>query len=112
MTNRISSSIGRTSRLTAHIRVVADLSVRGPLSSSGSATASIGATWLQSSGRLAFGCRGLLALLVEIGLRDPTGQDARLHDYALGLVARDLDAVENARVLGRLAAFLALGPAD
>src|ERR1700710_1880733 len=33
-TNRISSSIGRTSRLTAHIRIVPDLLVRGPLSRS------------------------------------------------------------------------------
>src|SRR5882757_9320019 len=48
-TNRISSSIGRTSRLTAHIRMVADLSVRGPLSRSGSAKASMPVRSLQSS---------------------------------------------------------------
>jgi hypothetical protein len=47
-TKRISSSIGRTCRVTAHIRIVADFSVRGPLSRSGSAIASMRATSLQS----------------------------------------------------------------
>src|ERR1700682_132937 len=137
-TNRISSSIGRTCRVTAHIRIVADLSVRGPLSRSGSAKASMRVTWLLSFARdgcakpgsalgsspragfcgtralnrLVFGGLGLLGLFGEIGLGDPAGDDARLHDHVLGVVARNFVGVENAGMLGRLAAFLALGPAD
>src|SRR5712672_2659075 len=84
-TNRISSSIGRTARVTAHIRIVADLSVRGPLSRSGSAKASMRVTWLLTSAhcgcvrpvsvaehgalnRLVFGGLGLLGLFGEIGV--------------------------------------------
>src|SRR5260370_11379088 len=109
-TNRISSPIGCTCRVTAHIRIVADLSVRGPLSRSGSAKASMDGTF--SLHRLAFGGLGLLGLLDEIGLGDPAGHDARLHDHVLRVVARDFVWVENAGMLGRLAAFLALAPAD
>ena len=43
---------------------------------------------------------------------DFDGSDTRLHHQMLGVFARNLVGVENARVLGRLAAFLALGPAD
>src|SRR6185437_2558064 len=112
-TKRISSSMGRTSRLTAHIRVVADFSVRGPLSSSGSARASMRrpspATELR---RCRVGGFGRYLLLGEIGLADPAGLDAGLHDQLFRLVAGDFDAVERAGVLGRFAALLALGPAD
>src|SRR3984957_8352209 len=87
-TNRISSSIGRTCRVTAHIRTVADLSVRGPLSRSGSAKASMRVT--SSLHRLVFGGLGRLGLLDQVGLGDPAGDDTRLHDHALGIVARDL----------------------
>src|SRR6202048_1209062 len=109
-TNRISSSIGRTCRVTAHIRIVADLSVRGPLSRSGSAKASMGGTF--SLHGLVFGGLGVLGLFDQIGLGDPAGDDARLHDHVLRVIARDFVGVENAGMLGRLAAFLALGPAD
>src|SRR5215475_957798 len=86
-TNRISSSIGRCSRLTAHMRTVADLSVRGPLSRSGSAKASIRGTSPKDLSGLAFGGFSLLGLLVgllgEIGFADPAGLDAGLHDHRL-----------------------------
>src|ERR1700742_4067238 len=113
-TKRISSSIGRTSRLTAHIRMVADLLVRGPWSSSGSAMASMRATWLRSSGGgwLIFGACGLLGLLVEVGQRDPAGEDACLHDHGFRVLAGDVVAIENAGMLGLFAAFLAFGPTD
>src|SRR5882724_7510021 len=65
-----------------------------------------------SLNRLFFGGLGLLGGLCQIGLGDPPGDDARLHDYGFGVFARGFIGVENARVLGRLAAFLALGPAD
>src|SRR6476620_759751 len=113
-TKRISSSIGRTCRVTAHIRIVADLSVRGPLSRSGSTKASMDVTSLLSSAhygcakpvsslgsspranscgtrpsnRLVFGGRGLLGLFGEIGLGDPARDDARLHDHVLSIIAR------------------------
>src|SRR5689334_9425564 len=111
-TKRISSSTGRTSRLTAHIRIVADL-VRGPLSSSGSAMASMrGASSGYLSGRLVFGGFGLHRLLGELFLGDPARLDARLHDQVFRVLAGNLDAVEEAGMLDRLGAFLALGPAD
>src|SRR6185437_16785030 len=94
------------------MRNVADLSVRGPLSSSGSANASMRGTSPSALRGLVFGDLGLRGLLGEIGLADPAGLEARLHDHRLGVVAGNLDAVENARVLGRLAAVLALGPAN
>src|SRR5882672_427699 len=106
-TNRISSSIGRTSRLTAHIRMVADLSVRGPWSRSGSVSQSEHACLVApvicarsarrkdfrfcgtpALRRLVFGGLGRLGLLGEFGLGDPAGNDAGLHDHALGIVAR------------------------
>src|SRR5207237_10757100 len=65
------------------------------------------------SGRLSFG--GVLVLgfrLGNVGFADPAGLDAGLHDHGFGIVARNLEAVENAGVLGLLAAILALGPAD
>src|SRR2546426_12317045 len=62
--------------------------------------------------RLVFGGFSRLGLLGEFGLGDPAGNDASLHDHALGIVARDLVGVENAGVLGWFAAFLALSPAD
>src|SRR3954447_2964279 len=133
-TKRISSSIGRTSRLTAHIRTVADPSVRGPLSRSGSADASMCASspchfillhiahrdakadryacGTRALRRLVFGGLGLRRRLGKIGLGDPAGLDARLHDQGLGVLARNLVGIENARMFGRLAAFLAFGPAD
>src|SRR5947199_4586420 len=88
-TKRISSSTGRTSRLTAHIRVFADLSVRGPLSSSGSTMASMrGASPDRSlGGRLVFGGFGLRGLLGELFLGDPARLDAGLHDQGLGVLA-------------------------
>src|SRR5689334_25158804 len=111
-TKRISSSTGRTSRLTAHIRIVAD-SVRGPLSSLGSAMASMrGASSGYLSGRLVFGGFGLHRLLGELFLGDPARLDARLHDQVFRVLAGNLDAVEEAGMLDRLGAFLALGPAD
>src|SRR5258706_5951444 len=128
-TNRISSSIGRTCRVTAHIRTVADLSVRGPLSRSGSAKASMRMTSLLSSARygrakpvfiavehasnrLVFGGLGLVGLFDEVGLGNPAGDDARLHDHVLRIIARGFVGIEDSGMLGRLAAFLALGPAD
>src|SRR5215468_2786784 len=83
MTKRISSSTGLTSRLTAHIRVVADL-VRGPLSSSPSTMASMrGAFSCRAlSGRLVFGGLGLRRLLGKLFLGDPARLDAGLHDQA------------------------------
>src|SRR5882757_3589631 len=111
-TNRISSSIGRTARVTAHIRSVPDLLVRGPSSrSAGSARASMRvASSLRC--RLVFGGLSLLGGFRQIGLGNPPRDDARLHDHGFGVFARGLVGVENAGVLGRLAAFLALGPAD
>src|SRR6201999_2667909 len=96
------------------IRIVADLSVRGPLSSSGSAMASMrGASPSRSSsGRLGFGGLGPRRLPGELFLGDPARLDARLHDQGLGVLAGDIVAVEEPGVLDRLAAFLALGPAD
>ena len=47
----------------------------------------------------------------EVGLGDPAGLDAGLHDHLLGLLARQLEAVEHAGVAHALA-VLALGPAD
>src|SRR5262245_39690662 len=113
-TKRISSSTGRTSRLTAHIRIVADLPVRGPLSSSGSTMASMrGASPGYSlSRRLVFGGRRLRRLPGELFLGDPARLDTRLHDQAFGVLTGNLDTVEEAGVLDRLAAFLALSPAD
>src|SRR3984957_9771711 len=66
-------------------------------------------TWLS---RLVCLCRGRLVGVDEIGFGDPAGNDARLHDHVLRIVARDFVGIENAGMLGRLAAFLALGPAD
>src|ERR1700716_2207588 len=120
-TNRISSSIGSTCRVTAHIRTVADLSVRGPLSRSGAAKASMRRTALltsarirgakplfivveHASNRLIFGGLGLVGLLDEIGLGNPAGDDARLHDHVLCLVARGFVGIEDAGMLGRFAA--------
>src|SRR5206468_1106906 len=97
-------SIGRTCRVTAHIRTVADLSVRGPLSRSGSAIASMRAKWLLSSAcygraepaftvtehslsRLAFGSLGLLVVFCQVGFGDPACDNSRLHDHVLRLVA-------------------------
>src|SRR6478752_6425877 len=111
-TKRISSSIGRTSRLTAHIRTVADLSVRGPWSSSGSVSASIRVTSSFALSRLIFGRLGLFGGLGEVGLGDPAGLDAGLHDHRFSIVTGDIQAIERARIFGLLAAFLALGPAD
>src|SRR5262249_11150974 len=112
-TKRISSSIGRCSRLTAHIRNVADLSVRGPLSRSGSTMASMrGPSPFALNCWLVFGALDLLGRLGKIGLGDPAGLDAGLHDQRFGILAGNLDAVEEAGVLDRLAAFLAFGPAD
>src|SRR3954454_17053170 len=125
ITNRISSSIGRTCRVTAHIRIVADLSVRGPLSRSGSAKASMRVTSLLSSAhygcakpvsrlgsspragscgtrpsnRLVFGGLNLLGLFGVIGLGDPAGGDARLHDHVLSIIARGFIGIENAGML-------------
>src|SRR5216683_8000528 len=65
-----------------------------------------------ASNRLVFGGLGLVGLLDEIGLGDPAGDDARLHDHVLRLIARGFVGIEDAGMLGRLAAFLALGPAD
>src|SRR5581483_10695130 len=67
---------------------------------------------LSLSSRLVFGGLGLLGRLGEVGLGDPAGLDAGLHDQRLGLLARNLDAIEETGVLHRLTAFLALGPAD
>src|SRR3954452_19214689 len=111
-TKRISSSIGRTSRLTAHIRTVADLSVRGPWSSSGSVSASIRVTSSFALSRLIFSRLSLFGRLGEIGLGDPAGLDAGLHDHRFGIVTGDVEAIERAGELGLLAAFLAFGPAD
>src|SRR4051812_8550977 len=111
-TKRISSSIGRTSRLTAHIRMVADLSVRGPWSSSGSVSASIRVTSSFALSRLIFGRLGLFGGLGEIGLGDPAGLDTGLHDHRFSIVTGDFEAIERARIFGLLAALLALGPAD
>src|SRR5262249_55102444 len=128
-TNRISSPIGRTSRLTAHIRTVADFPVRGPSSSSGSAKASMRwaspCSWVcglvQSRlpfcqmcclGLLLFGGLGLGRRLGEFRFADPSGLDPRLHDHRFGLVAGNLDPIENSGMLGLLASVLALGPSD
>src|SRR5260370_23486059 len=128
-TNRISSSIGRAWRVAAHIRTVPDLWVRGPLSRSGSAKASMVATSLltsarygrakpvfvveeHASNRLVFGGLGLVGLLDEIGLGDPAGDDAPLHVHVLRLVARGFVRIDDAGMLGRFSAFLALRPAD
>ena len=62
--------------------------------------------------RLVFGGFGLVGLLDEIGLGDPARNDARLHDHVLRLVARGFVGIEDTGMLGRLAAFLAFGPAD
>src|SRR5580692_847199 len=87
-TKRISSSTGLCSRLTAHIRNVADLPVRGPVSRSGSAMASMGGpSPIALSGRLVFGDLGLLGRLDQIGLGDPAGLDAGRHDQPLGILA-------------------------
>src|ERR1700710_1582482 len=85
-TKRISSSIGRTARVTAHIRSVPDLLVRGPLSrSAGSARASMRVT--SSLYGLIFSDFGFFGGFREIGFRDPAGDDARLHDHAFGVFA-------------------------
>src|SRR5438477_3989140 len=90
-TNRISSATGLTSRLTAHSRDGADLLVCGPLSSSGSASASMRGASPKTSGRGLFGGLILRGRLPgrpgEIGLADPARLDARLHDQGLGVVA-------------------------
>ena len=46
----------------------------------------------------------------QIGLGDPAGLEARLHDHRLGVLARQLEAVENAGLADGLA-VLAFGPA-
>src|SRR4051812_8674400 len=110
-TNRISSSTGRTTRVTAHIRCLADLLVGGPLSrSTGTVMASMRVT--SSLRWLFFGGVNLLGGFGQIGLADPPGLDARLHDHGFGVLARYLAGIENARMFGRLTALLAFGPAD
>src|SRR6185437_3240366 len=66
--------------------------------------------WARFSSRLFFG--GIrLRRFRKIGFGDPAGDQPRLHDHGLGILARDFDAVEIARVLDGFA-VLALGPAD
>src|SRR6516225_8694271 len=88
-------------------------SVRGPKSRSGSGLASMRRPSPSSlRGRRVGGGLSRLAWLGEIGLGDPAGLDPSLHDQLFRIVTGDLDAVERTDMLGRLAAFLALGPAD
>src|SRR5262245_63610904 len=47
----------------------------------------------------------------QVFLLDPAGLDARLHDQRLGVVPRQVEAVEDAGIAGGLA-VLALAPAE
>src|SRR5262245_30877954 len=111
-TKRIISETGLSSRVSAQVRSVSRATLVVPRSSSLSrATANITATVLPLCLRL----RGFLGDWArrrrELRLRDPAGLEARLHDHGLCLLARNVEAFEEARLMLRLA-ILALGPSD
>ena len=60
--------------------------------------------------RLLFAGLGGFALLGEIGLRDPAGLDAGLHNQQFAFLARKLEAIEKSRIASGFA-ILALRPA-
>src|SRR5262249_35244187 len=120
-TKRIMSATGLTVRVATHIRSSplgfgpAFVPARGPFVSSMSGLGA-GRVWgVAGRGgpfRLRVGVRlfGGGGRRRQIGLADPAGLEPRLHDDRLGLLAGDLDAVEDAGLALRLA-VLAFGPA-
>src|SRR5215510_9028181 len=112
-TNRIMSSTGRTVPVDAHSRSVPRAVLRGPASSASSigCASIIGPNISSPLRRCGFRRRLFGRRRCEVLFLDPAGLDAGLHDQRLGFVARQLEAVEDAGVLGGLTVF-AFAPAD
>src|SRR6185312_5234391 len=112
-TKRMSSSTGLTSRDSAQVR--SDPGAEAPRSSSVSrslscATASIKKPFSLRLYRSVFALGRFFGRRVQLGLGDPAGLHTGLHDQRLGLLAGDVETVEEAWLaLGF--AVLALGPA-
>src|SRR6478752_8483575 len=115
-TNRIMSATGVTVPVAAQNRSVPGAILRGPRSRSSSCNRSCMRAGPWPLG-LCLGCLGRSfggrfgRRRREILFLDPAGLDPRLHDQRLGFLARQIEAIEDAGVLDRLA-VLALGPAD
>src|SRR3990167_8894477 len=99
-TKRISASTGAAARVTMQVRSVSCWRPGKFLFSFASDRSALG-----------LGGRRFLFGRMEILLRDPADLDAAGHDHRLGIGARQIEAVEGAR-MARGLAFLALDPAD
>src|SRR5262249_49551350 len=111
-TKRIICEAGLSSRVSAQVRSAPGTTLVAPRSSSlFCATANITATDLPLCLRLRGFLGGRDRRRRKLRLGNPAGLEARLHDHGLGLLPRNVQAVEETRLVLRLA-ILALCPSD